>query len=311
MSKTLFILLIPSAALLLAAALATAQSLNGFDISNASVPVSEILSGGPPRDGIPAIDRPKFVTARKAGFLKDDDRVLGLYHKGIARAYPIRILNWHEIVNDTIAGEPVAVSFCPLCGTGTAFGAMDGKAKTFGVSGLLYNSDLLLYDRETESLWSQILAAAIAGPLRGERLTLLPLEHTTWLDWRKRYPETGVLSTGTGFHRDYNHTPYAGYENSEGLYFPVSRLDPRYHAKEQVIGVEIGGRFKVYPFSELARTSGEVIDEINGAKIIIRYDKAHRSAQIFDGENRLIPSITAFWFAWMAFHPDSEVFTAE
>ena len=189
--------------LLLAAVTTSGQSLNGFDLSNASLPVSQILSGGPPRDGIPAIDRPRFIAARQAAFLGDDDRVLGVYHKGIARAYPIRILNWHEIVNDQFAGEAVVVSFCPLCGTGTAFSTLHGKAKTFGVSGLLYNSDLLLYDRETESLWSQIAATAISGPLRGEGLTLLPVAHTTWADWRKRYPDTTVLSTDTGYSRDY------------------------------------------------------------------------------------------------------------
>ncbi|MDT8385607.1 MAG: DUF3179 domain-containing protein [Gammaproteobacteria bacterium] len=290
---------------------ASGQTLNGFDLSNASVPVEEILSGGPLRDGIPAIDRPRFVAAREAGFLKDDDRVLGLVLSGIARAYPIRILNWHEIVNDRFDGEAVVISFCPLCGTGTAFRPGQGKAKTFGVSGLLYNSDLLLYDRETESLWSQILAKAVSGTLHGERLQLLPLEHTTWRDWRERYPGTLVLSTDTGHRRDYNRSPYAGYETSGGLYFPVTRIDPRYHPKEQVIGIEIGGRFKAYPFGELARTTGEVIDEINGTKVIIRFDKTHRSAQAFDADNKMIPGITGFWFAWMAFHPDSEVFIAE
>jgi hypothetical protein len=297
--------------LMLVSLVAPAQSLNGFDLSNAGVPVNEILSGGPPRDGIPAIDRPKFVAVRKADFLKDDDRVLGLYYKGVAKAYPIRILNWHEIVNDKFSGEPVVISFCPLCGTGTAFSTAHGKAKTFGVSGLLYNSDLQFYDRETKSLWSQILAETISGKLLGEKLTLLPVEHTTWSDWRTRYPTTKVLSTDTGYRRDYNRTPYAGYEASEGLYFPITRLDRRYHPKEEVLGVEINGHFKAYPFSELARTSGEVFDKINGKKIVIRFDKEHRSAQLCDEDNNLLPSITGFWFAWMAFHPDSDVFSVD
>ena len=285
-----------------------APSLNGFDLSNASVPVNEIFRGGPPRDGIPAIDEPKFVSARRADFLTEDDRVLGLYHNGAARAYPVRILNWHEIVNDKSSGDPVVISFCPLCGTGVAFISAHRKAKTFGVSGLLYNSDLLLYDRETESLWSQILARAVSGQLRGEKLRLLPLEHTTWSDWRNRYSATKVLSTDTGYRRNYNRSPYAGYETSEEIYFPVTHLDRRYHPKEQVLGVEIDGHFKAYPFSELARTSGEVFDEINGKKIVVRFDKKHRSAQLFDEEENLIPSTTGFWFAWMAFHPDSAVF---
>jgi len=297
--------------LLLAAVTASGQSLNGFDLSNASLLQSEILPGGPPRDGIPAIDRPKFIAARQATFLSDDDRVLGISHQGIARAYPIRILNWHEIVNDQFAGEAVVVSFCPLCGTGTAFSALHGKAKTFGVSGLPYNSDLLLYDRETESLWSQIAAKAIAGPLRGEVLNLLPVIHTSWADWRKRYPDTAVLSTDTGYSRDYQRSPYAGYENSDRLFFPVGRLDRRYHPKEQVIGVEINGHYKVYPFSELAHTAGEVSDEIDGEKVLVRFDKAQRSAQVFNAGGKPIPSLTGFWFAWMAFHPDSAVFSAK
>lgn len=290
---------------------ASGQSLNGFDLSNSSLPVNEILSGGPPRDGIPAIDRPKFIAANQAAFLGSNDRVLGIYHRGIARAYPIRILNWHEIVNDQFAGEAVVVSFCPLCGTGTAFSTLHGKAKTFGVSGLLYNSDLLLYDRETESLWSQIAAKAIAGPLRGESLKLLPIVHTTWVDWRTRYPDTTVLSTDTGYSRDYQRSPYAGYENSDRLLFPVGRLDRRYHPKEQVIGVAINGHYKVYPFSELARTAGEVSDEIGGRKVLVRFDKAQRSAQVFNAGGEPIPSLTGFWFAWMAFHPDSAVFSAK
>ncbi len=309
--NTRFIITPMLASLLLLASLSLyGQSMNGFDLSNSSLPIEEILSGGPPRDGIPAIDQPTFVEAREAEFLNDDDRVLGLNHNGITKAYPIRILNWHEIVNDKFSTEPVVVSFCPLCGTGTAFSTANSKAKTFGVSGLLYNSDLLLYDRETESLWSQILSEAISGKLRAEKLHLIPIEHTTWADWRKRYPGTKVLNTNTGYQRDYNRSPYAGYENSEGIYFPITRLDRRYHPKEQVVGVEVDGHFKVYPFSELVRTSGEVIDEINGKRIIVRFDKTHRSAQLFDNENNRIPSIIGFWFAWMAFHPNSEVFTS-
>lgn len=297
--------------LMLTALASPAQSLNGFDLSNASIPVNEILSGGPPRDGIPAINHPKFINADKVDFLDQRDRVLGLYYKGVAKAYPIRILNWHEIVNDRFSTEPVVISFCPLCGTGTAFSTAHAKTESFGVSGLLYNSDLLLYDHETESLWSQILAEAVSGQLLGERLRLLPVQHTSWRDWHTRYPATKVLSTDTGHRRDYSRSPYAGYETSSGLYFPVTRLDRRYHPKEEVLGVEIDGHFKAYPFSELARRSGEIADEISGKKIIIRFDQEHRSAQLFDEENTLMPSIIGFWFAWMAFHPDSQVFSAD
>jgi hypothetical protein len=138
---------------------------NGFDLTDALVPGNEVHSGGPPRDGIPAIDKPRFVTATAASFLKGDERVLGIRHNGVSKAYPITILSWHEIVNDRFAGDPVAISYCPLCGTGIAYRARaDDQALTFGVSGLLYNSDMLLYDRNTGSLWSQIMRQAISGP---------------------------------------------------------------------------------------------------------------------------------------------------
>ena len=141
-----------------------ADTANGFDISNSSIPTNEILHGGPPRDGIPAISNPKHVSADQASFLRDSDRVIGIEINGEARAYSIGILNWHEIVNDRIGNQSVAITYCPLCGTGVAFDAtIDGEVTEFGVSGLLYNSDVLLYDRNSESLWSQIKRQALAG----------------------------------------------------------------------------------------------------------------------------------------------------
>ena len=297
--------------LALSSATQAGTSLNGFDITDASIPLNEILPGGPPRDGIPSIDKPRFVSKAKVKFLNADDRILGVFYKGIAKAYPIRILNWHEIVNDKYGHESVVVSFCPLCGSGMVFNTTHKKAKTFGVSGLLYNSDLLLYDRETESLWSQIHAKAISGKLKGSNMSMLPIEHTTWKDWSKRYPRTKVLSEDTGYNRDYSRSPYAGYEQSERLYFPVSHADRRYHPKEQVIGVKINEQVKVYPFVELAKRKNKVTDNLGGKEIIIEYSKEHHSARVIDSENNPIPSLMSFWFAWMAFHPDSEVYVAE
>ncbi|MBT5928092.1 MAG: DUF3179 domain-containing protein, partial [Verrucomicrobia bacterium] len=132
--------------------------MNGFDLAESTIPVSEIVRGGPPRDGIPAIDNPKFLLSDAAQFLSDDELVIGLTRNGITRAYPLRIMLWHEVVNDTFGEEPVAVTYCPLCGTAVAFEAMIKDHKlTFGVSGLLFQSDVLMYDRQTESLWSQLL----------------------------------------------------------------------------------------------------------------------------------------------------------
>ncbi len=298
-------------ALCLAAPWASAADLNGFDVSDALIPVSEIFHGGPPRDGIPAIDRPRFITIQHAENLLPDDRVLGLARNGIAKAYPIAIMNWHEIVNDHYGEQAVVVSYCPLCGSGVAFAAQAGAQKhTFGVSGLLYNSDVLLYDRETESLWSQIMARAVSGPRKNTPLTVLALDHTSWADWRARHPDTLVLARDTGHRRDYDRDPYQGYADSERIFFPVSHSDRRYHPKERVIGVTIEGRYKAYPFVELAKQGGDVRDRFGAVALRIVYDTQHQRATVYNEQDEVIPAITAFWFAWTAFHPDSEVYRA-
>jgi hypothetical protein len=167
-----------------------------FDLSKRSVPLDQILPGGPGKDGIPALLSPRFVRVLDATFLTDSDRVLGLDLAGDAKAYPVKILNWHEIVNDAVGGKQVVITYCPLCGSGIAFDAtVQGKLHTFGVSGLLYQSDLLMYDHQSESLWSQIAMEAVAGPLTGTRLVPLFLEHTSWADWKAKHPTTVVLSS--------------------------------------------------------------------------------------------------------------------
>ena len=291
----------------------TAGSLkNGFDVSDALVPENEILAGGPPRDGIPAIDEPRFVTAHAASFLKGEDRILGLRLNGVTRAYPVAILNWHEIVNDRLAGEPVTVTYCPLCGTGIAYRAMaTGQTLTFGVSGLLYNSDMLLYDRNTESLWSQIMHQSISGPMKSMQLEAIPLQHTRWSDWKRRYPRTEVLSTDTGFNRDYSADPYRGYAQSRKIWFPVQAQDDRFHPKETVLGVELDGQFKAYPFSELEKSAARMQDSLAGRKIVVQYDPENRSATAAHVNGNKLPAVTAFWFAWYAFQPDTDVYTVQ
>ena len=202
----------------LLATAANALELNGFDLSNAQIPDTAIERGGPPRDGIPALDAPRFESVQQARWLKAEDRVLGIQRNGVARAYPVAILNWHEIVNDVIGGEAVAITYCPLCGTGIAFAArLNGRDAHFGVSGLLYNSDVLLYDRETESLWSHILGTAVSGTMAGHALLRISLMHTSWHDWRARFAQSEVLSTRTGYNRDYTGNPYQGYANSRSI----------------------------------------------------------------------------------------------
>lgn len=290
-----------------------ASATNGFDISGALVPENEIFHGGPPRDGIPAIDRPKFISAGEATFLNPEDRVLGVFHNSIARAYPVLVLNYHEIVNDRFGNDAIVVSFCPLCGTGMVFSAsVKGVNRQFGVSGLLYNSDMLLYDRESESLWSQIMMQAISGPLKGTTLEPLAVANTSWADWRSRHPDTQVLSRDTGYARNYSTSPYPGYEQSETVMFPVSHFASQYHPKELVIGLQVGKEYKAYPFSELAKTGKtKITDTFASQQLTILFSTRHRTGTVMDANNNEIPAVISYWFAWMAFHPDSAVYSRD
>lgn len=305
MEKKLILLSI----ILLTTLFAQSQKMKGFDLSNSNIPLDEIKDGGPPKDGIPSIDNPKFVSSNKAS-LAGNDRVLGVKENGIAKAYPIKIMNYHEIVNDHLGDQPVVITYCPLCGSGIAFdAAIKGKAQTFGVSGLLYNSDVLLFDRETESLWSQLRYEAVSGTMAGEQLKVLNTTNTTWKAWKSKNPNTLVLSEDTGYDRNYSSNPYPEYKSSSEIYFPVSEKDDRFHPKEMVIGLEVNGKFKAYPFSELEKLEGTSLeDNFQGNSIKIRYDPEAKSAEIWDAEGNMIPAVTNFWFAWYAFHPDTKVY---
>lgn len=289
----------------------SAQNKHGFNLKNSLIPADLILSGGPAKDGIPAIDKPVFITANKADFLLDDTPVLGLKFNGLSKAYPINILNWHEIVNDQFNDQPVVITFCPLCGSGMAFSAsINGKAHTFGVSGLLYNSDVLLYDRQTESLWSQLMSQSISGSHKGRQLVSLPVLQTTWLDWKTRHPDTLVLSTETGFSRHYSDSPYADYLRSPQIMFPLTATSRRYHPKQAVLGLELDGYFRVYPFIELEKSAATFTESVNGQSITIRFDRKHRSAAVYNQQGIQLPAVKTFWFAWYAFHPKTEVYVA-
>ena len=287
------------------------RTMNGFEIENPLIPLDEIFHGGPPRDGIPSIDDPKFLRASEQSFLEDEDRVLGVVIDGVAKAYPIRIMDWHEIVNDRFGDKAVVITYCPLCGSGLAFNSRIGNEATeFGVSGLLYKSDVLLYDRKTNSLWSQLGTKAISGPRKGTNLEIIPTANTSWGEWKKTYPTTLVLSTATGHERDYSRSPYLGYKNSPKTYFPVGDTDDRFHPKEFVIGIEINGRSKAYPYSELSKSPGAVVDKFASRKIRVDYNRKSESATITDESGKPMKGVIAFWFAWFAFHPDTEVWTA-
>src|SRR5258708_4092794 len=181
-----------------------------FDVTRHVIAPDQIQSGGPPKNGIPAFDHPVFVSSSEAErTLRAEDVLLGMEFAGIAKAYPVRILNWHEVVNDDVGEQPVLISWCPLCGSGVVYDPLvEGHRYTFGVSGLLYQQNLLLFDHETDSLWSQLRGQAVTGPMAGTSLELLPVSMTTWQDWKAEHPQTSVLSFQTGYKRDYARDPY-------------------------------------------------------------------------------------------------------
>lgn len=287
------------------------QTMNGFELENSQIPIQRIMRGGPPKDGIPAIDNPRYKPARQIRYLEDSELVLGLVHNDVAKAYPTRILVWHEIVNTMFGEEPVVITYCPLCGTGLAFTSRHDERKlSFGVSGLLYESDMLMYDRETNSLWSQIPGKAVTGPLAGASLQRLSVTHVTWSQWLQDYPDSLVLSDNTGFTRDYNRTPYAGYEHTERLFFPVSKQDSRYTNKTLVLGLEQDGKAKAWPFPELAKSTGMITDSFAGEVVQIKYDHETQVAVALDEQGGALPAIRAFWFAWYSFYPFTDIYKA-
>ena len=200
----------------------------------------KVLSGGPPPDGIPPIDKPTFQPADKVTWLEDDEPVLSLTVGDETRAYPLRVMTWHEIVNDTVGGVAVAVTYCPLCNSGVAFErTVAGRVLTFGTSGMLYADNLVMYDRQTESLWPQLTGQASIGVLTGKELTAIPMGVVAWSDFREANPSALVLSQDTGFDRPYGTNPYVGYDDPDGelLFELPDDPDQRLPVKERVIGI--------------------------------------------------------------------------
>ncbi|CAN5718146.1 DUF3179 domain-containing protein [soil metagenome] len=313
------------------------------------IPLRKIQSGGPPKDGIPSIDSPQFVGSDDWDEQRfdDDQFVLGVEVNGERRAYPFQIMVWHELVNDEIAGVPILASYCPLCGSAIAFVReietdSGREAVEFGVSGKLYNSDLLMYDRKTDSYWSQLTGTAVVGELTGQRLDFYPSELMTWGDWKNTYPDSVVLTRSTGFNRDYDNPPYAGYDESPGIWFPVTATDDRLHEKTRVTGVELSlTNFAAYP-DDLVAEHGPVNDEVRGVPLLVfanpaagdnvvvflrevdgqtlqfsmddeglvdeetgsrwTYDGLAVSGELEGAQLEQVDTIKGFWFAWYAFH---------
>ena len=286
------------------------------DLTKALVPLDEIVSGGPPPDGIPAIDRPIFVRSASAdAWLKPKEPVLALQLNGDARAYPLQILMWHEIVNDTVGGKPVVVTYCPLCNSGLVYDRLvDGAVLDFGTSGKLYKSDLVMYDRQSHSLWAQMEGRAIVGERAEVRLTPIPANTIAYEDWKAAYPTGKVLSRETGHSRRYGVNPYEGYDAPTSHPFLFrGRPDPRQPPKERVVGIKLGGTARAYPWPVLSK-HGVVHDTAGGEPLVVFFRAGALSAldEAQMGQARAIGATAVFSRAvagkTLAFEPAPEGF---
>jgi hypothetical protein len=314
------------------------------------VPLDQIVNGGPPPDGIPSIDSPKFVSVVDGDkFLGNSDKIVGINIKGDIRAYPLQILVWHEIVNDNVSGIPVAVTYCPLCFTNQVFNrTLNQTVLEFGTSGKLYNSNLVMYDRTSKSLWSQAIGEGIVGKYAGIKLGKIPFDVALWKDWEQLYPNTKVLSRDTGSLRPYGADPYGDYYTNPDILFPISNKDDRLGLKEAVVGLENGGINKAYSLQDIQKqkvindhinnksvalfslypSMVRVFDPVlNGQTLIFIYDSRNNafidkqtgSQWNFEGKsiegplkgNQLLrlPFDEGFWFEWAAFRPATEIYS--
>lgn len=273
---------------------------------------SKIVGGGPPKDGIPSIDDPAFVSVTEADeWIQDNELVLAMNHKGVKRVYPLQIMVWHEIVNDNIAGDPVLITYCPLCGSGIAYQrTIDGEEAEFGTSGKLFNSNLVMYDRKTDTYWSQIDGLAIVGELTGMKLKAVSIDTVVWRDWKKAHPDSEVLSQETEYERPYGTDPYGSYYEDSFLIFPVEDEDNRIHPKTVVFGIEINGVFKAYREEDLKKLRS-IDDVVNGVEIRIERDEVGIVKITNKSTGEEIVKERGFWFSWYAFHPDTLLYGFE
>ena len=281
---------------------------------------STIRSGGPGKGGI-GVDRGipalaekniKFVSVEEADkWIEDNELVLALEYKGVKRVYPYQILVWHEIANDNIAGDPILITYCPLCGTGIAYESyveVNGKKveTRFGVSGKLFNSNLIMYDEETDTYWQQIDGLAIVGELTGQELKEISIDTVVWGEWKAIHPDSEVLSQDTGINRNYGRDPYGNYYEDSFLIFPVENRDNRIFAKDLVFGVEINGVYKAYREIDVKK-AGVIEDVVNNVNIKIeRLDDGRVIVTNIDTGEEIVKEV-GFWFSWYAFHPDTDL----
>lgn len=268
-------------------------------ISGFSVPASKIQGGGPPPDGIPSIDTPLFTKNYALQDIAADTLVVGIKIGETVRAYPHTILDWHEIVNDSFLvdgqQQPVTLSYCPLTGSAMLWDStIESATTTFGTSGLLYNSNLVLYDRRTSSLWSQMLEQSITGPELLKVPEKMQVVETTWDTWVNMYPETEVLTQATGFTRPYGNYPYGSFRESSGLIFPADNTsDRRLHAKARVVGINVGNSSKVYPINNFSNGVSVVNDSVGALQVVAAGSAAQNFGVVF---NRQLEDCTVLDF---------------
>lgn len=289
---------------------AQSADLKNLATNQSRIVLDDLRSGGPPKDGIPALSQPAFDTPAQSPFA-DDERVLGLVINGEARAYPYGILNWHEIVNDTVGGVPVAVTYCPLCETGIVFERrVGGVETTFGVSGKLFQSCLVMYDRLSDSLWSQPWGLGVVGAQTNQSLKRYPVVRTTLGAWKKVHPETTVLSAKTGYDRNYLAYPYGNYYSDESLIFPVRHAE---RVKSPLKAIEsyywrANSKTPLNQFAGLAvhfswqqvQQTGRLVQVVDGHTIEARWHPALQTVQLFENNQELAAS-AAFAFVYPAF----------
>jgi len=274
---------------------------------NTRIDLAELLSGGPPKDGIPSIDNPKFDTAQTTSFAQDE-QVIGVVINGEAKAYPFGVMNWHEIVNDTVGGVNLSISYCPLCDTIVTF---ERDNSTYGVSGKLYQSCLVMYDRADDTLYSQPWALGVVGSQVNRNLTKVPAIKTTLGAWLAKYPDSKILSTDTGYNRDYLRYPYGDYYTNKQIIFPVSNqnqltLHPKaivsyiWQADNSKPHNLFSGASQQFVHEELKKV-GEKVVRFNGRKIRARWDSQLDTVVVEELDGTPVPSSTAFAFVYPAF----------
>jgi len=271
-----------------------------------------ITSGGPPPDGIPPIEQPRYVSVADAIAQWSEAASVDTFTiDGRPRAYPRMITVWHEIVNETSAGMPITVTYCPLTGSVVVFSGRlaNGTTTSFGTSGMLYNSNLVMYDRATKSMWPQLLGVAVRGERKGERLAEIGGAVTTTLGrFAAAHPDGLVLSRDTGHARAYGTWPYGDYDTSASIMFPPRVRDERFHPKKIVVGVRSGDAALAIPKDEFMKRGGEAAFTLGGRDLVARHDVDLAAVRVSDRRTREpVSAYDVMWFAWYAFNPKTDV----